>query len=280
MMVLKIDWSQWSKTSGRIASSPRYALLTTPDALKQSQHDGGEWLREAVLEAPPAERQALMENYLREQIAKVLRTSPAKIETNRPLNELGLDSLMAVELLHRIESQLSVAMPTGQLMGGPTIVKLAALLVDNLTGGNPGAGAQKENRSAKPEPAPKMASPDDLDFTAETTLDATIRFAGGPADARQTTNPAVIFLTGAAEFLGAYLLTELLERTRADVYCLVNAPDVAEAGRRIQDNLARYALGTDRREARIIPVLGAVWSGRGCLRPVGPEGGCGLPRQR
>ena len=258
MVVLKVDWAQWSKTSGRTASSPRYALLTSPEAMQHGNGDGGEWLRNAVLEASPEERQSLMENYLREQIAKVLRTAPEKIEKDRPLNELGLDSLMAVELLHLIENQLSVAIPTGQLMGGPTVSKLAVVLVDNITGGE--SGISKSAGSNRPD-EPETAN-HDSEFIKDCELDPDIRIAEGDIEPEQITSPRKIFLTGSVEFLGAYLLSEILGKTSAEVHCLIDGENETEAKGRIRETLNGYGLAPENFDMRVHAVLGEITATR------------------
>lgn len=65
-----------------------------------------------------------------------------------------------------------------------------------------------------------------------------------------------IFLTGATGFLGAYLLAELLQQTRADVYCLVRAKNCAEGQAKLQNTLKHYHLWSDDWSLRILPVLG------------------------
>ena len=67
----------------------------------------------------------------------------------------------------------------------------------------------------------------------------------------------VLFVTGATGWLGAYVVHELLEKTSADIYCLVRAEDEIAGLQRISDNLMQYnlALNTDCL-ARIKPVPG------------------------
>ena len=65
--------------------------------------------------------------------------------------------------------------------------------------------------------------------------------------------PSRVLLTGATGYLGAYLLTALLERSAAPVVCLVRAAS-AEAGlARIQANLARYELSADMSRVEVRP---------------------------
>jgi thioester reductase-like protein len=75
------------------------------------------------------------------------------------------------------------------------------------------------------------------------------------ADAR-IADPAHVLLTGATGFLGAFLLRELLEQTRADVHCLVRAPDEHAARERIEKGLRAYGLWEESFGRRIVPVPG------------------------
>jgi thioester reductase-like protein len=60
-------------------------------------------------------------------------------------------------------------------------------------------------------------------------------------------------LTGATGFLGAYLLSALLERSDATIFCLVRATDVQSGLARIQSNLTRYELVADFSRVEVLP---------------------------
>jgi thioester reductase-like protein len=93
-----------------------------------------------------------------------------------------------------------------------------------------------------------------LDLKAEAVLDPTIypkeSLSKFPAD------PKSVFLTGGTGFLGAFLIEELLQNTKADIYCLVRADNAESGFIRLQKNLQRYGLWNDKFGSRIIPVLG------------------------
>jgi thioester reductase-like protein len=253
MMVSQIDWAKWAALTPAIISTPRYALLTTEDALKQHQSDDSNWLRDSVLRAAPAEQLGILETFLREQVAKVLRTSPGKIDSKRPLNEIGIDSLMAVELIHQIESLTGIAIPTGQLMGGaPTVLKLAEILLNILTGGKtePAAVASSQETSASPP-----AATDSFDQEADLSR-WDIPFAGAPVTSAQIHQPKVIFLTGVLEFLGAWLLRDLLRQTEAEIHCLTSTRDASAALQEIVDHLTRYSCWDESFRTRIVAVPG------------------------
>jgi len=92
-------------------------------------------VRDRVLDASPAERQPLVEEYLQDVTARVLRLNRAKLEPGDSMISLGMDSLMAIELKNRIELTLGVTLSVVELLQGLTIseiaTRLAAQLQDN-----------------------------------------------------------------------------------------------------------------------------------------------------
>lgn len=65
-----------------------------------------------------------------------------------------------------------------------------------------------------------------------------------------------ILLTGATGYIGAFLLAELMQQSRARVTCLVRATTPGEARHRVRENLARYSLWRDEYQPRVDVVLG------------------------
>jgi thioester reductase-like protein len=76
---------------------------------------------------------------------------------------------------------------------------------------------------------------------------------GEPAGGAVVDRPSRILLTGATGYLGAYLLTALLERSDATIVCLVRAADAQSGLARIQANLARYELTPDVSRVDVLP---------------------------
>jgi len=106
-----------------------------------------------------------------------------------------------------------------------------------------------------------------VDFTREAEFSGTGRLHAdpryGPPDWRR---PREILLTGSTGFFGAHLLSELLAATTARVWCLVRAPDAAQAMARITDAAARYELA-DLPASRVVPLPGDLASPRLGLSP-------------
>jgi acyl carrier protein len=89
-------------------------------------------VRKDILAAEPEERRSMVEAFLVEQIARVLKCSPTRVDTHEPLNRLGIDSLMAVELKNRVEADLETNLPVTALLQGPSLSQLAAQLLEGL----------------------------------------------------------------------------------------------------------------------------------------------------
>ena len=89
-------------------------------------------VRKDILAAEPEERRGLVEGFLVEQIAQVLKCSPTRVDAHEPLNRLGIDSLMAVELKNRVEADLETNLPVTVLLQGPSLSQLAAQLLEGL----------------------------------------------------------------------------------------------------------------------------------------------------
>jgi len=132
--VVSINWQQWCQFHSA-GALPRFSHLLGEKAISEepgSSNNKGDLLYNTLMEGEPADRQQLLESRLREQVARVLGTSAAKLDNSKSLTTLGLDSLMAVELSNRIKSDLSVDVPTMKLMRGPSISQLAELLLEQL----------------------------------------------------------------------------------------------------------------------------------------------------
>jgi phthiocerol/phenolphthiocerol synthesis type-I polyketide synthase D len=132
VMALSMDWATLlSSYSPPLLSELAEEVAKRSGPAKSKRTKGG-LAREKLLAAEPRERPALMEAFLREQIAEVLRCSASKLDPHQPLNKLGIDSLMAVELKNRVEADLEMAIPVTALLQGPSLAQLATLLLDQL----------------------------------------------------------------------------------------------------------------------------------------------------
>ena len=99
---------------------------------RPERHDN---LLDALVRADNDERQRQLESYLREHAAGKLGLAASQLDVESPLHQLGVDSLVAVELRAQIERDLGVVVPVVRLLDGPSVTGLAGWLADQLSGG-------------------------------------------------------------------------------------------------------------------------------------------------
>ncbi|HEX3599214.1 MAG TPA: SDR family NAD(P)-dependent oxidoreductase, partial [Lacipirellulaceae bacterium] len=81
--------------------------------------------RQQILGADAAARQTLVQEYIRQELARIMGIEPKSLEINQPLSTFGLDSLLALELKNNLEGRLDFTLPMAKLMEGPSIESLA-----------------------------------------------------------------------------------------------------------------------------------------------------------
>ena len=91
-----------------------------------------------ILEAEPAALPSLVETYIRDHLARAMGSAPGRIDTQQSLRNLGIDSLIAVEVRNRVNTDLGVNIPLAKLMQNESINTLAAFVAERLLERNAG----------------------------------------------------------------------------------------------------------------------------------------------
>jgi acyl carrier protein len=158
--VVDIDWARWR--SG-LPQGVELALLADLVSVHGEAAAGDERkpaapLGDEVRQAAPAQRKQLLETYLRDQAAAKLGLAPERLAVESPLNNLGADSLIAMELRTQIERDLGIAVPVIELLDGPSIATLASRLDARFSDPSP---ALDSGAATSPPPRPEMPAQDD-----------------------------------------------------------------------------------------------------------------------
>jgi len=128
-----VDWVRYRQSYPADNASPLLSELAREQAdnISRASHPGEK--RRMVLAAEPAERRQLLQSHLTELVARVLGLPTTRLDVRQPLSNLGLDSLMAVELKNRIAVDLGVNVPMVTFLSGPSVEQAAAQLLQLLT---------------------------------------------------------------------------------------------------------------------------------------------------
>src|SRR6185436_5152467 len=156
---IRVDWAKWRQFFRSMQENP---LLERILASVEGQEGGGvtsDW-RLKIESAPAEEREPIIAQAVREVVGSVLRVKPDSLRDDQPLTDLGLDSLMGVEIENSLEAVIGVALPPTSLMRARTIGQIASLIAGHM-------GAKTET------PAPAAAAvPVEASVTEEVDLNA------------------------------------------------------------------------------------------------------------
>ncbi len=144
--LLHFDVRQWLEFYPQMAGAPFVAeLLDKAGETKPSEKAN---FRDELERMAPGTRLDRIQNHLREQLGKVLRIDPARIDTQTPFASLGMDSLMSLELRNRLEASLGIKLSAALLFTYATTGALATFIIDKL-----GFGIVPPDRTVPLQPA-------------------------------------------------------------------------------------------------------------------------------
>lgn len=123
--VLTMDWQRYGSHHVR----PLLKRLVTEDTSDTTIQS----LRERLHQNSPNERKTLLTDLLIDLVAESLRLPRTEIAPRERLFDLGVDSLIAVELKNRLQRKLEMTLSTTLLFDYPSIEALVAFLLEQLT---------------------------------------------------------------------------------------------------------------------------------------------------
>lgn len=133
LTAITANWALARETAPVGTLPPMFALLGEQNGEESDAmiHDAGAFLQQ-LSETPAAERSSLVVTHLKELVARVLQMDGAQLNPQESLTSLGLDSMMAIEIKHRIEASLKVDVSVLELLQEITIARLAVRVLASL----------------------------------------------------------------------------------------------------------------------------------------------------
>ena len=134
-----MDWRRWRQSTAYGQQSRLLAALdSAPDGAPSGAEEGateeagGDLAQRLLLLEDTEARQALVEEEILGAVARVLGLDRSRLDPGQPLNLLGVDSLMAMELRARLETALGVTVSVVDLLRGLSGADLAAGVLEQL----------------------------------------------------------------------------------------------------------------------------------------------------
>ncbi len=129
--VALLDARQWLEFYPHRAASTLLSPLLRAAGPRTAGHEHAA-LRAALRTGDLAERRATLERFITRQIADSLRVDPTRIERETPLKQLGVDSLLGLEIRNRLEAGLAVTLSATLIWTYPTVAGLTEHLGERL----------------------------------------------------------------------------------------------------------------------------------------------------
>ncbi len=125
----EVNWQQWSQLSFETANWGRFKelLADDPSRLASSKliH-----LREELLELDLEARVQWMVNRIQTMLSEITFTSKGKVDINTPMSNLGIDSLLVVELMGKFKGELGIGLSNNDLFQDPSIRGLSRIILE------------------------------------------------------------------------------------------------------------------------------------------------------
>jgi phthiocerol/phenolphthiocerol synthesis type-I polyketide synthase C len=137
LVVADLDWRAVRRFLPT-AMAPRFKLLA--QGLEEESSIDTD-LCSTLRALPAAEAEKMLVDTVRREVAQILRLAVDKVLPEQNLSQLGLDSLMGVELALALEERMGVKLPAFLLSEGPTPLRLAQRLLQSLGKEAAGDGA-------------------------------------------------------------------------------------------------------------------------------------------
>jgi acyl transferase domain-containing protein/NADPH:quinone reductase-like Zn-dependent oxidoreductase/SAM-dependent methyltransferase/acyl carrier protein len=176
-MAMRVDWAKWRQSSRGGQESPLLERIYAAGVdAPETSGAKSDWRRK-IESASPADRASVIGEAVRDVVGSVLRVKPEGLRFDQPLTDLGLDSLMAVEIENSIESSIGVALPPASLMRARTIGQIATLITEHM-----GVSAAVP-ATAQPLPAePLSTDAVDLDAMSDDEIDRLLEGVDLPSE--------------------------------------------------------------------------------------------------
>lgn len=129
--VLTVSRTDWGALARFAPALPRLPVFRGLPGINEN-HPAHRLSLEQLQGLPKDQQNILIEEFLVTQFSAVFDTPRNEVDRTTPVTKMGLDSLMALELLNRLEAGMGFPFPMGTLLAGPTIRELANKIAQSI----------------------------------------------------------------------------------------------------------------------------------------------------
>jgi acyl transferase domain-containing protein/NADP-dependent 3-hydroxy acid dehydrogenase YdfG/acyl carrier protein len=152
--ILSMDWQRWKLAAAATAALPRFSKVVSAESTShldpevQARYD-------ALAALPEEERLAWACNHMVMTIAKVMRLPVDRVKPELSLPNLGVDSLMNMELVVTLQRELAIEIGALELLQGGSLQHIANLILSRMSSSL--TDSAKEPEQSAPASAPSTA---------------------------------------------------------------------------------------------------------------------------
>jgi acyl transferase domain-containing protein/acyl carrier protein len=168
VIAISADWMQARRIGLGGQLPPMFSELGTAEN-SPDPTDAASSILELLSGCPEADRLDVVTSHVRQIVAAVFELAVSDIGSDDALDELGLDSLMAMDFRIRINAMFAIDLPLLELLRGVTVNSVAGRILADLRLADDDTAAVTEQRS---EPAP---ADDNVDRLIEQLSEAELR---------------------------------------------------------------------------------------------------------
>nr|APZ78702.1 polyketide synthase [Hyalangium minutum] len=143
--IFDVSWPKLGRAAPNLGRTARTAHLI--GASQDGAQSDAEVLRRHLAELSPEARQPEIERFLAERLSLILQIPVERVDPQKPLSALGVDSLLSMQIQGAIREALGVEIPVLELLRGASLVQVASTVSAKFGG----------PASVAPAPAPVTA---------------------------------------------------------------------------------------------------------------------------
>jgi acyl carrier protein len=156
--VVPIDWNKYSLNLNGKAVQPilKHLVKTGPVMSETAPMDT---ILKQLKSALPEAQEEIISRHVQQQVIKILGFDPSQsFDPQCTLTDLGMDSLMAVELKNKVDADFGVNIPLTYFIEEASIAGLSKKVHDQFGNGKNGAHPDKNGNSDESDTANELAS--------------------------------------------------------------------------------------------------------------------------